>query len=133
MAKYQGKEEKRLSARALYLTYPQCEVDLAQVLECLKEKLGIKEYIIVRETSEGGHIHVHAYLKLIKKANIRNMEVLDLKIGETIFKGEYRTGGGAAEKDIIEYLTKDKGKPGWDIQVSERYERLIGEEGEYIE
>lgn len=46
------------------LTYPQCEVEPNGILQFLKEKVSLKEYVIAQEKHKDGNHHIHAYIRL---------------------------------------------------------------------
>lgn len=72
----------RLSARKLFLTYPNIKLSREEVLEQLVCKLGvsnIKEYLIAKENHvKEGNEHIHVYINLFSKINIINERFFDL-------------------------------------------------------
>lgn len=62
----------RLSATSLFLTYPQCAVSKEDALRQLKEIVPVEKALVAEEAHEDGTPHVHAYLKLSKRINIKN-------------------------------------------------------------
>lgn len=74
----------RLNATQLFLTYPQCSLDPTEALQLLtealkKKKRTISEYLIAKEKHKDGNDHLHVWLKLDKKVDIRSASLLDLK------------------------------------------------------
>lgn len=82
----------RLNAEKLFMTYPQCEVDPHGALLCLQQNKylqnKIKNYIIAQEVHQDGNKHLHVYLHLNKKVDIKNQYGLDLKFFDTGFGGD---------------------------------------------
>lgn len=99
----------RLSAKNLFLTYPNCNFKLEDVKNYLFQphclgKYIIKDFLLVKENNQKDQ-HVHAFLKLSKKCDIKSGEILNLFIEEKIKKGNYQSA-----KNIdytIQYLLKD--------------------------
>lgn len=84
----------RLSAKHLFLTYPKCTLTPENVLEKLTvaiQPYEIVEYIVARELHEDGTPHIHAYLQLDRKCNIRGATQLDVSDdAENTFHGNYQ-------------------------------------------
>jgi len=59
-------------AKGWFVTYPQCEVTPKAVLEYLREKHTVVEYVIAQENHEDGGHHIHAFIKLDKRVNFKN-------------------------------------------------------------
>lgn len=74
-----GSGKYRLNSKNLFLTYPQCAMEKEDALTILMTKLKIKNYIIGREQHKDGTPHLHAYLELEKKVDIRDPSKLDLE------------------------------------------------------
>jgi hypothetical protein len=55
-------------AKGWFLTYPKCEVTPQACLEYLKESHDIVEYVIAQELHSDGTPHLHAFIKLAKRA-----------------------------------------------------------------
>lgn len=71
----------RLSCVNLFLTWPRCDVSIDECYNTMDLVLGvygIEGGIICRESHEDGEPHLHAYIKLERKCNIRNPHFLDL-------------------------------------------------------
>lgn len=99
-------ERFRLNATNLFLTYPQCAVEPKEALDLLTEILSskgrtISEYIIAREKHADGSDHLHAYLKLDKKIDVRSASLFDLRNHH----GNYQSARSATK--VKKYCTKD--------------------------
>lgn len=71
----------RLSAKNLFLTYPQCGITKEDAAKQLYEKLskyGVKQYIVAQELHADGQPHLHAIFELHRKTNIKDPRALDL-------------------------------------------------------
>lgn len=82
----------RISARNISLTYPACPLGKEIVLDLLKVKLDkyvIDGYLISKEESRG-HVHIHVFIKLLKKVDIVNSNYLDLKLLDEVYHGNYQ-------------------------------------------
>lgn len=134
------KDKFLLSAKNLYLTYSNCTLGLANILEQLKEILCsyiIEEYLLVREYHKTGEPHVHVYLNTRKKCNISSPTFLDLKedlkedlSSVKIYHGNYQSAKKV--RSVIEYMLKNvptKNDP--NIVYSKQMSKLIGELAEY--
>jgi len=122
-----------LSAKNLYLTYSNCNLELAKIIEILREKLSsyiVENWIIVKENHKSGEEHVHVYLKTLKKTHISSSTFLDLQYE----LDEYHENYQSARKPnaVIEYMLKNislKSDP--NLLYSEGMSNLIGELGNY--
>jgi len=97
----------RLNARNLFLTYPNCNLPLNEVLSQLKIKCSnyiVKDYVIVREYHSDGTPHIHVYLNLHKPLNTINPNYLDLKSGDILVHGRYEST--KSPNNVIEYILK---------------------------
>ena len=99
----------RLSAKNLFLTYSNCQIEIKEALDQLKKKLShyiIKDYIIVREFHEDGNPHIHVYLNLNRQFNTYNPCYLDLDAGNgTYCHGKYESA--RSPNFVIEYILKN--------------------------
>lgn len=80
----------RLNAKNLFLTYPQCDLELEVIRDTLLEALTTFEpsYLVVSsEAHEDGQLHRHVFIALAKKSDIRNANALDING----FHGNYQT------------------------------------------
>ncbi len=101
------KKTFRISSRKLWLTWPQLTLKPKEVLAQLEEILytwGIKQHLIVQEEHEDGSPHIHAYLEMYKKVEIKNPKKLHIKNEGKMVFGNYQ----AAKKSeyILRYATK---------------------------
>lgn len=96
----------RLDGKHFFFTYPRCELLPTSVLEKLTTKVESKGKHVVlhaigRELHADGFPHIHAYLCLDTRINIRDAHFWDLDG----FHGNYQTCRSA--KGVIKYVTKD--------------------------
>lgn len=50
----------------------------------------IKEYIVAQEEHKDGHLHIHCYLELDKKINVKNANKFDIKdTNDVSYHGNY--------------------------------------------
>lgn len=109
----------RVDTQQLFLTYPQCDVTKEELLEWLKNVLGrferkIDSYIICRELHKDSKPHLHAYIKLDLKLDIRDVTRFD-------FKGHHpNIQGVRSVNNVIAYIAKDKDyiSDGVDVQTA---------------
>jgi len=82
--------EFRLNAYGYFLTYPQCPLtkeDAATQLQLLGQ---VVSGVVAEEKHEDGSPHLHAYLRFMKKLNVRKPEFFDLKGPDNaIYHGNY--------------------------------------------
>lgn len=95
------KKEYRLNTAQVFLTYSQCPVELDELLKFLNLLVKIDKYIIAQEKHVDGNLHIHVYLLLEKKINIRDPRFFDYR--------EYhpKVEGVRSYKNVIKYVTKD--------------------------
>ena len=97
------KKQWRLNTRTLFLTYPKCSLSVEEARDLLLEKLEgptVQDWCIAREEHQDGTPHLHCYLKLSRKVNIKDPSKLDLKE----FHGNYQ--GCRSPKCVLKYVTK---------------------------
>lgn len=128
------KHDFLLSAKNLYLTYSNCELELDEIIILLKNKLSsyvVKEHLLVREYHASREPHVHVYLKLLKKTNIYSETFLDLKNSSgKIYHGNYQSA--RKPNQVIEYMLKNVSrKTDLNLLYSEGMSYLIGELGNF--
>jgi len=70
----------RLQAKQLWLTYPRCPIPKDEALAQLQYDLGlvVSKYIVAEELHADGASHIHAWLLLKEKCDIRDPNALDL-------------------------------------------------------
>jgi len=95
------KKEFRLNTQQIFLTYAQCDKTPDEVFTFISTKVILDKYIIAQENHKDGNKHIHAYLLLKKKINIRDSRYFD--IGEHHPKVE----GCRSWKNVVKYVTKD--------------------------
>lgn len=94
----------RLNSKYLAITYPQCDVPRDVCLANLKNKLdkwGIDKYIVAQETHLSGTLHLHCFISLYKRCDIKNSDWLDLPLHH----GNYQVARDP--KNWAEYCLKD--------------------------
>jgi len=101
----------RLSSLNLSLTFPQCPVEKGSALQQMKAKLPhLEAAMVVIEDHEDGSKHLHLYLRLSKRCNIRNPTFLDLQDSTgTVYHGNYQATRNI--RDWIVYLSKEDKEP----------------------
>jgi len=73
-----SKQKKfRVNAHKFFLTYPQCNLEPADVLAFLKQKGFITRYTIGRERHEDGNPHIHAVVEYATKLNVVSEKAFD--------------------------------------------------------
>lgn len=110
-------KEFRLSAKNLFLTYPKCDLTLMEcgtLLFPILNKYGIKDFAFCREKHEDLSLHIHAYIKLEKKLDVKKADFLDLVVEANMVDGSVSTvrfhGNYApvrSDKKALEYITKE--------------------------
>jgi Geminivirus Rep catalytic domain. len=72
----------------------------------LEDSTKIEKYLIARENHEDGKKHLHVYLLLEKKVNIRDCRYLDLTDDNgRIYHGKYE--GCRSDAAVLAYCTKE--------------------------
>lgn len=99
--KTKKKSEFRLNSQQIFLTYSQCDLLPANILEFLNGKVVIDKYIIAQENHKDGNKHIHAYILLSKKINIRDARYFDIK------EFHPKVEGCRSWKNVVKYVTKD--------------------------
>lgn len=96
----------RLNAQNLFLTYPTCSLTPQKALTQLQGILpGIESYIIAQESHEDGQKHLHCYIRLSSRVNLKDPARLDLKSGPTTFHGNYQACRNSSA--VKKYVTKE--------------------------
>lgn len=101
----------RLASKNLFLTYAQCNLSLKKVFSQLQniifKKNNIEEYILCVEKHQESGYHIHIYLSLNKRIDIKNPNKLSLfcNLTNKIYKGNYQ--GVKDKSNILNYITKD--------------------------
>ena len=124
----------RLSAKNLFLTYPNCNLSVGLALNLLKFKLSnqiIVDYLLVSEPHSDGSLHLHVYLKLSKILNTYNPAYLDINILPFRFHGNYEAA--KFPNRVMEYMLKnikDKNDP--NLLFSPSLSDRIGSLGQFL-
>lgn len=96
----------RLDAKSFFLTYPQCPLSKAEVLEELEKKpVSIKYYCIAQELHADGNPHIHVLLLLELKKHTTNPKYFDI-LGH---HGNYQAA--RSKEKIYDYITKADPEP----------------------
>jgi hypothetical protein len=103
------KKTFQIHAKKLFLTYSQTNImpkDALKKFQIIFQKAHINNFFIVQEKHEDTHNHLHCFLKLNKKAHIKDPTLLDLKIEENpLVHGNYQS---CKDMDAtLKYMSKD--------------------------
>lgn len=96
----------RLNTTQLSLTYPQCPLEKELVLTKLCDTLPVANYIVAQEKHASGEDHLHVYLKLSRKVNLKNPDRLHLTHDGRTWKGNYQSTRNP--KKWAAYCTKEE-------------------------
>jgi len=98
-----AKNEFRINARNLFLTYPKCDLEPEEALSLLRPELDFEDYVIAQEMHADGTPHLHVWLQARgkKKFNIRDATKLDL----LHHHGNYQAARSVSA--IVKYVTKE--------------------------
>ena len=99
----------RLSGKHLFLTYSKINVKKENVLKQLEEFFGqnMEKYLISEEEHDDGEKHIHVYIKLKIRCDIKGWKKLDIVDDEGEKKhGNYQTC--RSFKKVIPYVSKNK-------------------------
>ena len=92
----------RIQSKELFLTYSQCILTKEELLTFLSKKMKIEEYIICIENHKKEGRHLHAYISLEKRCDIKNCNYLD-------YKGYHpKIEKVKSSVKAIQYIKKDK-------------------------
>jgi hypothetical protein len=95
----------RLNTQTLFLTYPKCKMTPEQALEQLQLIVKIEVYLIAQEQHMDGTMHLHAYLRLDHKMNIKDERKFDLRLDGELYHPNMQ--GARSPKAVIKYVCKD--------------------------
>lgn len=103
-----GGKKFRLNATDLFLTYPHCDMDPAEVERELRRILKwFDKAAICRESHANGLPHLHAIVHLSKRCNLHSPTSLDIRDGRgRVFHGNYQPARNAS--DCLNYVEKDR-------------------------
>lgn len=98
------KKKFRLQAKNLFLTYPKCSEDKEKLLNFLIDhtSLSCRFVMIAQEHHEDGQLHLHAYVQLNDKCNIKSAKSLDF----AGCHGDYKAAKGNYF-EVKDYLEKE--------------------------
>lgn len=91
----------RLNTQQIFLTYAQCDKSPQEVFDFLNRKVELDKYIVAQEKHKDGNNHIHAYLLLKKKINIRDPRYFDIDDFHP------KVEGCRSWKNVVKYVTKD--------------------------
>lgn len=57
-------DNRRARSKGWFLTYPQCSVAKEDLLDALKAKVDVQEYVVASELHQDGNPHLHAFIAL---------------------------------------------------------------------
>lgn len=95
----------RLQGKNLFLTYPKCLLEKKDVQEFLLSLVGCDFMLIARELHLDGTPHIHVFLTLKKKMNVKVPSFFDI----AGYHGNYQTARDS--DDVIAYINKSDKEP----------------------
>lgn len=69
----------RIDSKHFALTYPQCNLGAANVADHFFQKLECELVVVCHEYHQDGGDHLHAYIGLKKRQNIRKADFFDIE------------------------------------------------------
>lgn len=117
------KSRFRLNAKKLSLTYSQTKLNKQELMEELKVKLNkngnqILQYLVAEEEHKDGGKHLHAFIELEKRINVRDINYLDCKNEH----GNYQST--RKKWNWLRYLTKEDPNPLTNFNMEELKEKM---------
>lgn len=94
-----------MNAQTLFLTYPKCPKSPEELLAHLEVIFKLDSYLIAKEQHMDGTYHLHAYLRLEKKVNIKDEKKCDWKVDGTCYHPNIQ--GCRSPKAVLKYVCKD--------------------------
>ncbi len=91
----------QLRGTSLFLTFPQCDHDMAQTLEDIVSMFNVKFAVVAKELHKDGTPHLHCVIKLKKRARIQFKD-LDKIVGK---RGNYQSARNIDK--CLKYVSKD--------------------------
>lgn len=91
----------RINSQTLFVTYPKCNLEPSFILEELKKVLDIDSYLIAQEKHMDGSLHLHCYLRLVKKINLKDERKLDINNFHPNIQS------CRSPKAVLKYVSKD--------------------------
>lgn len=96
----------RLQCIHLFLTYSKCPISKEQALIYFQQKgLRYKYIIVAHEHHQDGTDHLHMYVQLKRKCDIRNASLLDMQHQGICYHGEYESARSPPASKV--YCKKD--------------------------
>ena len=95
----------RLNSQTLFLTYPKCPVEPSVMLEQLEKIVKLEVYLIAQEQHMDGSFHLHCYLRLDHKMNIKDERKFDIKVNGELYHPNIQSV--RSPKSVIKYVCKD--------------------------
>ena len=95
------KSNYRLNSKTLFLTYPKCPILPEDAFKILTGKVPVDKAVVGQEHHQDGDFHLHAYLALQKKVDIRDPHKLDLDT----YHGKYESARDTVK--VVRYCTKE--------------------------
>lgn len=74
------------------------------MLEHLQGVVSVADYIVAREQHEDGSYHLHCWLKLTAKVNIKRADKFDFVTDDETYHPNIQ--GARSNSDVIKYVTK---------------------------
>ena len=110
-----GGKKFMISAKSLFLTYPQCSMNIDEIMDAVKALGDVRWAVVSAELHKDGSDHRHVVIVFLKKKKWLNSQVLDVVAGK---HGDYRACRKV--KDVLKYVTKDNIYTSYNIDV-EKY------------
>lgn len=95
----------RINSQQLFLTFPQCPLEPTVVLDKIYSKVNVDKYVVAQEQHKDGNKHIHVYLLLEQKVNIKDANKFDITIDGTVYHPNIQ--GCRSWKNVVKYVTKD--------------------------
>ena len=92
----------RLNSKTLFVTFPKCPKLPEELLEHLQKIFKLETYLIAREQHMDGSFHLHAYLSLEKKVNIKDERKCDWKVDDVTYHPNMQ--GCRSPKAVLKYV-----------------------------
>lgn len=78
---------------------------LNNIVQAIEDHAEITDYVVAQEKHEDGSPHLHAYIKLSRKVNIKNPNFFDLMTDEGVeYHGNYQ--GARSDTAVLKYCVK---------------------------
>jgi len=100
-----SKKSFRLNSQTLFLTYPKCPILPELMLTKLENIVKLDIYLIAQEQHMDGSFHLHCYLRLDHKMNIKDERKFDVTVDGTVYHPNIQSV--RSPKSVIKYVVKD--------------------------